>query len=513
MKKVIAALAIFLAAFAYSEEQGVTVNVELVSGTKQRAQFLGIENDTVQLGGYIQNQFTVIRIHKDKFKSIKDESGKDLILDTLATNNTVAATDSANAVPDSTKADSAAAEPVLQTIPLYSPVVLVSYEMNSNDSIYQIPLTGLTTRLLTEEGETLEVVKRSTFTECHDDICVSNSLSASGANTIYLCKLMSGPKADSVTLELTRAIFKDSLPEMHKAQLTLSRASALSEAIKDNRLHKLIQKAKNIPVPEKKSSTSYIFIDSDPDGAMVSRPEKAAICRTPCTFAVTDTGKIELNAYWNVESQLWGAQSIVRPIPGDTAKIALKLKPISPEVHVITTPSDAEIFPGKETITKKSESIGTTPTKFLLTEPGMASITLRRIGYKDTVVSFYAAPVNEILLNVDMERLDNYDEIAKQEQWQHDRKMTKVGHAIMASAIAPVIASVLFFYLANKDYDEAKDIKDELNMPASVNGANYQKKIDKNKDLVDSGDRKMVIGASLAGAGVLMFGFGLFLSF
>ena len=143
----------------------------------------------------------------------------------------------------------------------------------------------------------------------------------------------------------------------------------------------------------------------------------------------------------------------------------------------------------------------------------MASITLRRIGYKDTVVSFYAAPVNEILLNVDMERLDNYDEIAKQEQWQHDRKMTKVGHAIMASAIAPVIASVLFFYLANKDYDEAKDIKDELNMPASVNGANYQKKIDKNKDLVDSGDRKMVIGASLAGAGVLMFGFGLFLSF
>ena len=130
MKKVIAALAIFLAAFAYSEEQGVTVNVELVSGTKQRAQFLGIENDTVQLGGYIQNQFTVIRIHKDKFKSIKDESGKDLILDTLATNNTVAATDSANAVPDSTTADSAAAEPVLQTIPLSSPVVLVSYDMN-----------------------------------------------------------------------------------------------------------------------------------------------------------------------------------------------------------------------------------------------------------------------------------------------------------------------------------------------------------------------------------------------
>lgn len=513
MKKFIAAFAIFLAAFAYSEEQGVTVNVELVSGTKQRAQFLGVENDTVQLGGYIQNKFTVIRIPKEKFKSIKDESGKDMLLDSLATSDTVAVADSANTVPDSTIADSAATEQALQTIPLSSPIVLVSFDGDIGDSLFPTQLTSLTARILAEEGEQLQTVTRSDFSDCNDDVCIRNTLSASGASTVYLGKLTSGTSADSISLELTQAIFKDSLPEMHKAQLSLSKKSALSDAIKDNRLHQLIQKAKNIPIPEKKPTTSYIFIDSDPDGAMVSRPEKAAICRTPCTFAVTDTGKIELNAYWNVESQLWGAQSYIRPIPGDTAKVALKLKPISPEVHVITTPSDAEIFPGKEIITKKSESIGTTPTKFFLTEPGMANITLRRIGYRDTVVSFYAAPVNEILLNVDMERLDNYDEIAKQEQWQHERKMTKIGHAIMAGAIAPVIASALFFYLANRDYDDARDIKDELNMPASINGANYQKKIDKNKDLVDSGDRKMVIGASLAGAGVLLFGFGLFLSF
>lgn len=514
MKKVIAALAIFLAAFAYSEEQGVTVNVELVSGTKQRAQFLGIENDTVQLGGYIQNKFTVVRIPKEKFKSIKDESGNDVLpTDSVAVADTVAAMDSTNTAPDSTAADSATAEPSLQTIALSSPTVLVTYEGNPGDSLFQNQMTELTSRLLTEEGETLQVVKRSTFSECNDDICIRNSLSASGASTVYLCKLYGGTSADSITLELSRAIFKDSLPEMHKAQLSLSRNSALSDAIKDNRLHKLIQKAKNIPVPEKKPTTSYIFVDSDPDGAMVSRPEKSGICRTPCTFALTDTGKVELYAYWNVESQLWGAQSVIRPIPGDTVKISLKLKPISPEVHVTTTPSDAEIFPGKDPLTKSSESIGRTPTKFYLSDPGMANITLRRIGYKDTVVSFFVAPVNEILLNVNMERLDNYNDIAKQEQWQHERTMTKIGHAIMAGSIAPVIASAIFFYLANKDYDEAKEIKDDLNMPATVNGANFQQKVDKNKDLVDSGDRKMVIGASLAGAGVLLFGFGLFLSF
>ena len=72
MKKVFAALALALAAFAFSQqEQGISANVELFSGTKQRAQFLGIENDTVKLGGYVKNQFTVVRIHKDKFKSIE----------------------------------------------------------------------------------------------------------------------------------------------------------------------------------------------------------------------------------------------------------------------------------------------------------------------------------------------------------------------------------------------------------------------------------------------------------
>ena len=38
--------------------------VELVTGTKQAAQFLGIQNDTVSLGGTIQGKFTVIRIDR-----------------------------------------------------------------------------------------------------------------------------------------------------------------------------------------------------------------------------------------------------------------------------------------------------------------------------------------------------------------------------------------------------------------------------------------------------------------
>ena len=40
---------------------------------------MGIENDTVSLGGYIQNKFTIVKIAKKQFKRIVDEKGNDLL--------------------------------------------------------------------------------------------------------------------------------------------------------------------------------------------------------------------------------------------------------------------------------------------------------------------------------------------------------------------------------------------------------------------------------------------------
>ena len=79
MKKIFLLITIaFIAAFA-KEPEGKYVDVELLSGTHQRAKFLGIENDTVSLGGYIQNKFTVVKIAKKQFKKITDEQGNDLL--------------------------------------------------------------------------------------------------------------------------------------------------------------------------------------------------------------------------------------------------------------------------------------------------------------------------------------------------------------------------------------------------------------------------------------------------
>ena len=78
MKKIFSILAITLVA-AFADPEGTIVDVELLSGTHQRAKLIGIENDTVSLGGYIQNKFTIVKIAKKQFKRIVDEQGNDLL--------------------------------------------------------------------------------------------------------------------------------------------------------------------------------------------------------------------------------------------------------------------------------------------------------------------------------------------------------------------------------------------------------------------------------------------------
>ena len=184
-----------------------------------------------------------------------------------------------------------------------------------------------------------------------------------------------------------------------------------------------------------------------------------------------------------------------------------------PEIKIVSNPVGAEIFPGSEKIERNSKSIGTTPKMVTLTTPGMTSLRLRKAGYRDTLVNFYVAPVSEINLDITMEHLTDFDEIKKQEEWYHQRKVSYIGKVLMGSAIAPVLMGSLLLYLGQQEYADAEDIKNELKMPSAAKGANFNEKIKKNKDLVDTGDRYSIIGGSLIGTGIVVFGLGLFLTF
>ena len=499
-----------------AESQGPSVSVELLSGTKQKAQFLGIANDTVQLGGYINNKFTVVRIAKEKFKSIVDSSGKDLLqadsLDSVQTtspDSTASIADSTQASPSDTLV-SAKADSLTQ---LSSPTVLVSFEDEIADSTLVLQINTLAARFLLESGEKIHILKKKDIPDCSDNICLQEKLSSMGATTIYFGKISPVQKRDSLRLQFVRVVYEEELPTIYKSELEISRSKAVSDALSNDQLRIFLLEAQGKDASELKEQKGYLYIETDPEGATLSRPEENALCRSPCTIPVTDTASTTIHAYWNVDQHLWGGSVTMRPIMGDTVRSSIKLKRVNPELKVITSPAGAEIFSSKGEITKRSKRIGTTPARYPILEPGLIQFKLRKFGFKDTLVAVYVPPTSDITVNVEMNPETRFAEIQKQQEWEKSRKKIRIGHTMMGVSIAPIIVGALFTYLGQVDYEDAKDIKDELNYSATVGGEFYQKKVKENKDLIEKGDRKTIIGLTLIGTGVLVLGAGIFISF
>ena len=514
-------LLILTTALHAADSKGIEAQVELISGTTQKAQFLGIEKDTVNLGGYIKDKFTIVRIPKSQFKSIVDKQGNDLLNPVKGDSSAAAASDSTTGTSadsistastevagssGNTSTDSTAPAPTA----VYTKV-FAGYEAEGIEPHKAALLTSLTAELLKESDTNFVFADSKQIEDCSDNACIQDKYSKLGTKEILFGKISQGKSADSLELQLKRVQFEDSLPTISIAKATISATNVLSDAVVSDKIKNFVQESQGIKVKQA-NKKSYIHVETDPEGAMLSKSEQDALCKTPCTFVTLDTGKIVLNAYWKVE-HLWGAQATVRPIPGDTVKISLKLKRISPEIRIMTQPSGAEIYTSSEEITKRSRPIAHTPNKFTYTDPGLVNLRLRREGYRDSLVSFYLAPVPETTLNIELQEIKDFNELQAQKDWIRSRKIYHLGQTLMGSAIAPVVIGALFLYLGQRDYSEANDLKDELKMPTDPNGANFQKKKEKNHDLAESGDHKTIAGVSFIGAGIVLFGIGLYLTF
>ncbi|MCF0215492.1 MAG: hypothetical protein HUK21_03350 [Fibrobacteraceae bacterium] len=511
---------LFLTVPLWSEEnQGTAAYVELLSGVKQKAQFLGVVNDTVQLGGYIKNEFTIVKIARNQFKSILDENGKDL----LATDSLPTAIEQAPQSSDTIPTDSLTSTDSLtqEIAPAKTPEeypdfrgknIFITYEHRAIDQPLAQHLNVLTAKLLMESDVALQVYSKTDFAPCTDEKCIKDTLNKMGASSAFFGSIYPARYQDSLTVQLKAVKWGSTVPILTSAKMNISAKTALTDIFKKNHFNNMIQTVLGKAVAPK-DTKGYIHVETDPEGATLSLPLGSPICKTPCTFATTDTGRVVINAYWNVEEHLWGAQSIVRPLLGDTSKVSLKLKRISPEIKITTNPPDVEIFPGSGKITKSSKSLGSTPKKFKASEPGLSYVRLRKAGYRDTLVSFYVAPINETELNINMTQLESFDEFEAQKQWIHERKMYNAGKALMGASVAPIVVGLVFTYLATQDYNDAESVKDDLQKPGTAEGANYNKLVKKNHDLVDKGDNKMILGGSLIGGGILLFGIGFVLTF
>ena len=552
MKKIFSILAIALVA-AFAEPEGKIVDVELLSGTHQRAKLIGIENDTVSLGGYIQNKFTVVKIAKGQFKKIVDEQGNDLLnadnaqgsptkkepaakepiavkesvkpassSSVTATSSAVKEAPSSSSIVESSSSESSsssivssssASTPSANTPKPEIKTVLVAYNAEGIEQNIADQITALTARLLMESGEKPQIIRKTDIPNCNDNICIQSALASHGFNSIYFGEVTQNTRTDSLSINLTHVLYEDSLPLLHRSSFNVSRESALGDAITNNKLKNQLLDAQGKDIVKSKKDRAYIHVETDPDGATISRTNKDAICKSPCTFVTTDTAKFTLHAYWNVDRHLWGASTSIIPLIGDTTHISLKLKRVTPEIRIQTFPEGANVYKAQAPITKRSKVIAQTPEKIPVYEMGMDSLLIRKAGYRDTLVSFFVAPVSQIDLSIDLQKLTDFDEIEKQNKWIHDKKMQTLGEAFIGGSIGTALIGALFMYLAHLDYNDADDIKKELKIPGAVKGENYKNKVDRNHKLVKQGDNKAIAGGVLLGTAAALLGVGIYFVF
>lgn len=569
MKKIFSIIAVALIA-AFADPEGKLVDVELLSGTQQRAKLMGIENDTVSLGGYIQNKFTIVKIAKKQFKRIVDEQGNDLLNSTpapksvekeapaakvesssiaessssissssqakaatassssvkaeTASSSSIKATASSSSIRVSSatsssvkeiKATSSEAKAASSATHTEQPVktVLVAYTAEGVEQSVADQFTALTARLLIESGEIPQLIRKTDVKNCNDNICIQSELAAAGFRSIYFGEITPVLRTDSLSLNLTHVFYEDSLPTLHRAVLKVSKASFFSDAISNNSLKNQLLDAQGKALVKSKKDRSYIHIETDPDGATISRSDKDAICKSPCTFITTDTSKFTVHAYWNVDRHLWGASTNIVPLPGDTTHVSLKLKRVSPEIRIQTFPEGANVYKANAPITKRTKAIAQTPDKIPAYEMGTDSLVIRKAGYRDTLINFFVAPISQIDLSIDLEKLTDFDEIEKQKKWIHDKKMHTLGEALIGGSIGTALIGTLFLYLAHLDYKDADDIKKELRIPGASQGANYRNKVDKNHKLVNQGDNKATAGGILLGTAAALLGVGIYFVF
>ena len=503
MKKHLAILLLALSSlFAQVPKgSGIPVSVTLVTGVSQNAEYLGSTADTVFLGGTIADTFTVVKILENRISLMLGESGDTLSkarADSILQN--IPANETAKAVQPDTLPDISGKALVF---PVFRRAI---------DSALAERLRDLEAQLLTEQGDRVQKVSTSDFPDCKDSPCIAAEAEKRNAQSVWTAEITPAAHQDSLEIRIHRFLVREKAQSSE--HLTVSSKNATGELLSENRFVECLQKVKGIRPKAKKevSLQSFISVETDPEGANLAIKGKDILCQTPCTFPLTDTGKVQLEAFWDVDRTLWANRATIRPVPGDTAHVNMHLKRVVPEVEIRTVPSGARIF-GEAEIDPSSRPIGKTPKKLFSEEPGPAQIRLWKEGFRDSVVNFYINATEKTVLEIRLDSIRNPEELKKQEVFRTIQKRIFWGHLSLGCAIAPAVAGGILLYLAEKDRDKAKSIKKELEMPSSGGGKNFTSKVRENHRYADRSKNERIVGTGFLVLAGGLLGAGLILSF
>ncbi|MDR2732921.1 MAG: PEGA domain-containing protein, partial [Fibromonadaceae bacterium] len=264
---------------------------------------------------------------------------------------------------------------------------------------------------------------------------------------------------------------------------------------------------KNAEIEGAKSKKTLIIVETNPENAVVMLNGNA-VCTSPCEFS-DSSSTAQISAYWHYGENLWTAK-IGRKLDGDTSKVFLELRRSFASTEIRTIPENALVYPAG-VLDIKSRALGKTPY-YLQGLPGETQIRLFSKGYNDTLLSVKVDAVEKQTLFVQLTPITDPQKITEQNLLVKSQSKRNIGLGLLGGSAGPLIAGTIICVFAQDDYKKARDIKRELKHP-SFGGENYKAMVNENHKAVKDGNTKIIFGASLIGASLLLAGVGFSMSF
>ena len=253
--------------------------------------------------------------------------------------------------------------------------------------------------------------------------------------------------------------------------------------------------------------SANLFVKSNPEACSLfvnGIPLKQV---APDTIRNIKPGKYTISVMKVLRDVEWWGTATVR-IKADTLNsVEIPVERPSTRITLSTNPEAVEVYVGEApTVSRMPDYMTDLVVTDVKPQPEM-QLFFRKVGYRDTSITTEIKAFMPNFINVELQPIDDIEYIQEQRVFNQTRSDHRIGRRLLWGSIAPILASGILWYMAERNWSDAADKKHEYERSV-FDSEKAQRLIEDNHDLNHSGDVKagISIGLGVIGAGLLIAG-------
>lgn len=258
---------------------------------------------------------------------------------------------------------------------------------------------------------------------------------------------------------------------------------------------------------------SFIKVTSEPEASRVYINGKDLSVLTPYVIPNVREGKYEVSVRKYLKDVDWWGSQKIKLKENETLSVHIKVERPRTELTIVSLPEAAEVYVDDEPSLYHMPPHYTDVTIKGIRPQLSAKLHFRKVGYLDTAITTEIVAFMPNMVYVEMEPIrDNLAMLEMQNEFNQKRKKKWIGRGLLWGSIAPFLAGGVLWYFAERDWEKAADFKEKYNR-AAFQSAQTDSFIADNKSYNESGDTKMIVGASLGALGLALASVGVVFQF